>query len=173
MKHTTVIASLISLTMLGCGLELSTDPDVQEPPRAEDNAMEDDSPKDCSPEGEEDPLNRASSGSFGPYEIKGRVCDGMTDEFSVNVSTGCTLQTRLEFEEDRRDDGALKADGDLQVLWYATLMKIGTPTRTESGATVTIENNPTDDSFGAVRLRVNHTGGEKLDYTLTVATQCP
>ncbi|MCO4746913.1 MAG: hypothetical protein KC912_19100 [Proteobacteria bacterium] len=135
-----------------------------------DTGTDSDGPTDCSPENVADPIN-PGGGALAEQTINGATCDGWTDEFTVNVSTLCQIQTQVTFD-DEQVDGVLVADGSLSLEYYAG-GDIGTTERTTDGTTVTLTNNPTDDSFGAVRISVTHTGGEQLDYTLVVSTTCP
>ncbi len=126
---------------------------------------------DCVVEDVEDPMNGPASGPMEVTTVQGGVCDGDFDDYVVNVSTSCTIQTQLTFDEERDDSDALVADGSMSLEYFAG-GAIGTTDRVEDGTTVTLTNNPTDDSFGAVRIRVRHTAGEQLDYTFTVSTTC-
>lgn len=162
---------LVSILLSCTACDFITTED-EEPERQPTQAQPDEQDTDCVKEMQEDPLNGPSSGSFGPVEIVGGVCDGR-DEFSVNVSSMCTLKTQLTFDRNLDEDGNLIADGDLEVLYYGSFSAIGSPERINDTSKVTITNNPTDDSFGAVRIRVKHTAGTQLNYKLNIETVCP
>lgn len=125
---------------------------------------------DCVIEMTESPLNRG--GSFGPTTITGGVCDG-ADEFVLNVDTGCTMKAQLRFDEEFDEENNLVADGSLKVMYLGNEANIGTSERLTNEGEVFITNNPTDDSYGAVLVRVTHLSGGQLNYTLTLSATCP
>lgn len=163
-----VVLSALLLTTLACE---PVDNDTSEDPLVVDT-NDDDGDGDCSPESVEDPLN-PGGGAHAAQTINGAVCAGGKDEFSINVSTGCTLQSQLTFDEERDDANALEVDGTLALQFYGSGSAIGTTTREEDGTTVTLTNNPDGDSYGAVRILVEITAGERLEYALTLSTSCP
>ena len=162
------LLSVLLVTAFACE---ESDGDTSADPLVVDT-NEDTGASDCSAESVDDPLN-PGGGAHAAQTINGAVCTNVRDEFSINVSTGCTLQAKLTFDEQRDDAGALEVDGDLELQWYGAGTAIGTTSRDEDGTTVTLTNNPEGDSFGAVRVVVEVTTGERLDYALTLGTSCP
>lgn len=163
----------LSALALALAVLVACEPGTDDPVDGDTGTSDTSEPADCSVETVDEPMNGAASGAMAEQVVSGATCDGWTDEFIVNVSTGCQIQTQLTFANDQDGGGLLVAEGSLR-LSYASPggATIGTSTETSDSTTITLTNNPTDDSFGAVRIEVTHISGERLDYGLTVSTTC-